>query len=962
MRNESKRNLQNDTDNSNRKLLNCKCLYTNSDSLLNKRDELQALIEMHDPDIIAITEVTPKNCRYEVQECEITLAGYDLFHTLDKKGRGIALHVKESMKANIREDLVSDFEESVFVDCRVGADKLLIGLIYRRGQSTPANNDKLNELLLKASDLKPDNLLILGDFNFKEIDWPSESCNLNSDHPASKFLLTCKESFLIQNQRECTRYRHGQKPSLLDLVLTNKEELVIDIETQAGLGKSDHCTLLVTLACGTNVEETRTRYNFSKADFEGLSKYLSNINWEKELQNHDTDSMWNVLKSKIHEATEIFVPKTKHKGKRRKKWMDKGTLATVRKKHKLYRRWLQTQDGKDYQEYCKIRNKAKRDCRKAKRKLEKEVAKDAKRNPKRFWSYTKEKTKTKSGVADLKKPDGSKTNSDQEKAELLNNFFESVFTTEDDSELPDPPVYDFDSKLEDFNISVEKVKKQLANLNTGKAAGPDGLHPLLLAKAADSLAIPVTMLFQKSLSEGKVPDDWRCAHVCPVYKKGSKMQANNYRPVSLTCITCKLMETLVREQVINHLQINNLVTDKQHGFVQGKSCITQLLDVLDDWTQALDNGSSVDIIYMDFAKAFDSVPHKRLVSKVQAHGIDGNVLKWITDFLTGRTQKVTVNGATSNTANVTSGIPQGSVLGPVLFVMYINDMPSEVHNPIRLFADDTKIYTVSDTAESTLSLQEDLENLQNWSNRWLLNFHPEKCHVLKLGRKKSDAEYKMNGKNGEVILEESVYEKDLGVLIDNKLGFSEHVAHITKKANRIVGIIRRTFDYLTEDLFVQLYKSLVRPILEYGHSAWQPSSKQLCQEIENVQRRATKLLSSIANLPYSERLKVLKLPSLEHRRKRGEMIDVFKYVNKIYNCDKPCFTFNTRDTRVNTVKLAKSHHRLSIRGNYFSIRTVNCWNSLPDSVVKADNVNIFKSRLDSHWKDLTTVYDPTCYY
>ena len=223
----------------------------------------------------------------------------------------------------------------------------------------------------------------------------------------------------------------------------------------------------------------------------------------------------------------------------------------------------------------------------------------------------------------------------------------------------------------------------------------------------------------------------------------------------------------------------------------------------------------------------------------------------------------------------------------------------------------------------------------------------------------------MKGKDAQgnptvVTLDESEYEKDLGVLIDNKLGFSNHVAHVTKKANRIVGIIRRTFDFLSEELFVQLYKTLVRPVLEYGHSAWQPNSKQLCQNLEDVQRRATKLISSLKNLSYPDRLKRLKLPS--HRRKRGDMIDVFKFVHNIYKSTTPSFEFNERDTRGNSLKLTKSHHRLSLRGNYFSVRVINCWNSLPEEVVKATNVNIFKSRLDSWWRDLPTIYEPECYY
>ena len=323
------------------------------------------------------------------------------------------------------------------------------------------------------------------------------------------------------------------------------------------------------------------------------------------------------------------------------------------------------------------------------------------------------------------------------------------------------------------------------------------------------------------------------------------------------------MEKIIREHVIEHLQVNKLISRQQHGFTKGRSCVTQLLDVTDAWTEILDEGGSIDIIYMDFMKAFDSVPHQRLLAKLSAHGIQGKVLEWIQAFLSERGQRVVVNGTSSQPAPVTSGIPQGSVVGPMLFVMYINDLPDVCTSNVKLFADDTKLFTRSDDEAATTAMQEDLNRLKQWSNDWLLRFHPQKCSVLKLGSKKSGTKYTMkekgNGEEHEIVLEEHVVEKDLGVYVDNALSFKEHVIRSTAKANKVVGIIRRTFDFLTDDLLVRLYKSLVRPLLEYGHSVWQPQHKTLCSDVEDVQRRATKLLASIRDKPYPERLATLRL-------------------------------------------------------------------------------------------------------
>ena len=305
------------------------------------------------------------------------------------------------------------------------------------------------------------------------------------------------------------------------------------------------------------------------------------------------------------------------------------------------------------------------------------------------------------------------------------------------------------------------------------------------------------------------------------------------------------------------------------------------------------------------------------------------------------------------------------MLGPILFVIYINDLPNEVESEVRIFADDTKLFTQSNEQRDREILQADLDRLHQWSVAWLLNFHPEKFCTLKLGKSASDQTYFMADKNstsGKHPLKTSKAEKDLGVIVDSQLNFKDHISQATTKANRILGVIRRSFDHLTVHTFVQLYKALVRPILEYGHSVWQPALETLQQDIEDVQRRATKFIGHLKDKPYPERLSILKLPSLEHRRRRGGMIDLFKYFTGIYDASRPIFELAPNsNTRGHSKKLIKKRSRLAVRRNFFSERVVSGWNSLPESVISAHSVNAFKNRPDAHWATHPAIYNPECY-
>ena len=337
------------------------------------------------------------------------------------------------------------------------------------------------------------------------------------------------------------------------------------------------------------------------------------------------------------------------------------------------------------------------------------------------------------------------------------------------------------------------------------------MHPKMLKELAEVLAKPLKIiLFNTSLNEGVVPDIWKEGNITALFKKGDKSDPGNYRPVSLTSVICKIMEKLIREMIVAHMIKNQLFSKKQFGFISGRSTTLQLIKVMDKWTEILDNGGKLDAVYMDFMKAFDKVPHKRLIKNMRRYGINQIIINWVENFLKNRQQKVIVNGAESTNQNVTSGIPQGSVLGPILFVIYINDMPECVDSETYLFADDTKIFREINVQPDVEMLQKDLDELQKWSDTWLLKFHPNKCKVMTVATKSEEnkmGKYHLYDNNGrEVKLDQSEGEKDIGVLVDENLTFGKHIQAQVNKANSIMGLIRRTYTYLDEQSFKYLFR------------------------------------------------------------------------------------------------------------------------------------------------------------
>ena len=295
------------------------------------------------------------------------------------------------------------------------------------------------------------------------------------------------------------------------------------------------------------------------------------------------------------------------------------------------------------------------------------------------------------------------------------------------------PTVNNKTEMDKLTITENTILSILKELNISKSPGPDEISTRLLMELSDVICHPLCKIFETSIKTSCIHDDWKDAKISAIYKNGNKKLASNYRPISLTSIVCKCLEKIVRNHITSYMKENDLFSPKQYGFISGRSTVLQLITILDTWTYEIDRGHHTDVIYMDFKKAFDTVPHKRLISKLNSLNISKEIVNWIEAFISNRRQKVAVNGKESNWHDVTSGIPQGTVLGPLLFVLYINDLPDLTQSDTFLFADDIKIFrSIINTNDQDIP-QQDITTIYKWSHDWMLTLHPDKCTHMEIG-------------------------------------------------------------------------------------------------------------------------------------------------------------------------------------------------------------------------------------
>ena len=938
----------------NQKKLNFETLryyYCNAHSFWNKRNEYQRLLATLEFDVICLTETWLNSEKTNGTFCP---KEYRVFRKdRNSNGGGVALFAKRELQTSAvsLDNRYSDLE-ILAVDF-AGQNALRVITVYRPPKCSSETSNNIWRCLSElANSGKPS--IVIGDFNMREIVWSPNILYPQNSEMNANFVHKMNQAGLQQYVTQPTRKDlNSGTENFLDLVFCTDDAFIFDVEVVQPIVHSDHSAITLTSTgpkSSNNGENTEEFRDYAKADWAIINEFLQQINWDLTFQNCVTsEDHWNAFLEILKIAIDEFVPLTKSK-LGNKKIHPKYLKDLIKKKKELY---YQRENQSLKEKYNKLNEKIRKITNNIAKKRENKILSSA--DPNRLFKYVRKRRCNDNGVGPLKDKNGKLSTDETVKSNILNDCFVRNFTVDNgnipvfDSRVPN------DIHLEDsLNFTPAKVRQCLSKISGKKSRTPDGVPAIFYKMTANHISYPLSVIFNVSFATGILPEIWKVADVVPLFKKGDSTDPNNYRPVSLTCIACKIMEMCIADEIFNYLRASNLLSPQQHGFLSRRSTCTQLLECFEDWTSNLENKEPTDVIYVDFKKAFDSVSHEKLLAKLEAYGLKGNLLSWIKNFLTGRTQRVCLGKSNSEYAFVTSGVPQGSVLGPLLFLIFVNDLPDQFVDVIsKLFADDLKLYQVARMFES---IKTALKELDLWADKWQLNIAVPKCNALHIDeRRNGNAEYTLQGN----VLPSEPCIRDLGVYVSNDLKVSDHCFEITKKANKITNMIFNCFE--TDSLYVLLdaYKIYVRPLLEYCTPVWNPHLIKDITLIEKVQKYYTRRLYKRCGLtkqPYPERLKFLGLESLEKRRLYFDLCMVYTILHNENDLKVNDFFIRapsrTNLNRGHHMKLKVNTVQSNIRMNFFSLRAAKIWNWLPkfvpgtkEPIVNAMNIKLFKTRI-----------------
>ena len=835
-----------------------KLFLANTRSAKGKTAEITALTNKYN--IICLTEThldetVPDCCIIEDPSKKIfrrdrTLHGGGVLLALDRD--------LKPMKINI-----DDLKEEVLV---VAMEPQTIICCLYRPYVHLRNMNKLHIILENITNKFPSHVLILtGDFNLPGIDWKHKLVKPECQHKHihREFINILDEFMLSQMVLEPTHV----KGNTLDLICINTPGYVLDTDIiQPGL--SDHYIVSATLKPMVQQHKASTKLivkRYKEADEETFCERMQELS-ENLAGMEDPNEMWLLFTSQLQANIEDCVP-TKELNRKKTsqpEWFGKAAEKLVSKQRRTYKKYKQTGDSFFLKKYKQERRTTKKEVRRMKTNflVDKICGPLARGNSKPFYRHLRDTRRQCPPQMSLQ-TNGQSSDDPSECANMLNNFFQQQFCR-DHCIDGIPPLESPDEKIE---ISEDGVAKLIISLGNGKSPGPDGIRKPDLMINIHTTADCLSHIYRASIKYGRLPDQWKLANVTPIHKGGEANQVFNYRPISLTSIPCKILEHIVLHHLNKKLDV--FLHHRQHGFRKGMSCETQLCATYHDLAKSMEQNKVTHALILDFKKAFDKVPHSLLLQKLRAiPDLDPSLLNWIQDFLTGRKQRVVLKNQMSSVCDVTSGVPQGSVLGPTLFLVYINDLPDVVTCNVSLYADDTLLYQEVNCYEESVEFQKNIDAVQTWSQKWKMPFNASKCHAIAFNKRSQTPAYKL----GDADIPWTDKTRYLGITLQQDLKFDQHIAQKTSKATKILGAIKYTLHSAPTKSRLLAYTSLCRPILEYGDTLWDPTSKQTIEVIESVQRKAVRFISTVKGREsVTEARNLLELVPLESRRRNHRM-------------------------------------------------------------------------------------------
>ena len=872
---------------------------------------------------------------------------------------GVCLYFRENLPIKSRPDLAT-IPETIVAEIKLNRKKIFFVLSYRHPNIPIAEfTDYVNSLedIYENINLEnPSATILCGDFNARSpLFWEGDS-ETREGEIFSNFLISNNMEELIN---EPTHIRDNGSKSCIDLICTDQPFIFVDSSVLPSLDTHSKHNIIngrLNFHSPSPPPYERHIWDYAKANIDIIRKNLAGMDWNSLFFRLSVNEMALVFTDTVLDIFSRNIPNkivTCHD--KDAAWITPEVKSAIKRNSRVYCKW--NKRGRKAEERLKVIETQKQTnklIRQAKSSYYEKLGKlisDPSTGQKHFWTAFKRLSnkKTSTNIPPLIENDVYVTNF-QEKASIFNDYFAKQCTIHDNGSTLPPLTFRTRSIFSDIKITPDSIVEIILKQKLKKANGCDNISMAMLKLCPKEIAVPLSLIFQRCMNDGKFPDSWKLANVQPIHKKNNRQIKSNYRPISLLPICGKILEKIIFDQVYSYLDQHRLISTKQSGFRPGDSCIYQLISITSDIYRSFEKHHETRALFLDISKAFDKVWHDGLIHKLKCCGISGNLLTFLQDYLSNRHQRVTLNGTTSDWRSISAGVPQGSVLGPLLFLIYINDLTDNIKSQMRLFADDSSIFTpVKDVLNTHEQLVNDLETVSTWGHQWKMVFNPDitkqAIEVIFSVKKKKPYHPELSFNGVPVAREDDT--KHLGVHLDTRLNFSKHITEAIRNATKGLSLMKYLSKFVSRKVLDLCYKLYVRPHLDYGDVIYHNQREDLMKLIEQVQYKAALIVSGCWQGTSREKMyDELGWESLSDRRWGRRMTLYYKIVNG----HTPAYLFeHVPDEAPRSLRKFIPKAPISKTQRYdnsFFPYCINNWNVLEDDIRYSSSVKNFKTNIN----------------